>query len=283
MGMAKLIKDSEAGEAINAYEFMLTGTADEIMPALVKAEIDIAVVPANLAAILYNKLGGAIKAVAINNLGVLYIIEAGDSIQSIGDLRGKTVYSTGKGTTPEFAFNYILRQNGMDPAVDIDIEYKSESAEVAAALAMGAVTIAVLPQPYVTAVIGQNPGLRAALSLSDEWDKVSDDSSMVTGVAVARAEFIEQQPSAFAAFMEEYAASVDYINENPNRAGEWIAELGIAANAQLAAKAIPECNIVCITGDDMQGQLSGYLAVLYSQNPAAVGEKLPDDAFYYIP
>ena len=280
MGMAKLIKDSEAGEA---YEFMLAGTADEIVPALAKAEIDIAVIPANLAAILYNNLGGAIKAVAINNLGVLYIIEAGDSVHEINDLKNATVYSTGKGTTPEFALNYILQKNGIDPAIDVNIEYKSESAEVAAALAAGAVKLAVLPQPYVTAVLSQNPGLRAALSLSEEWGKVSDDSAMVTGVVTARAAFIEQHPSAFAAFMEEYAASAAYVNENPGLAGEWIAELGIVANAQLAAKAIPECNIVCITGDDMQKHLSGYLAVLHSQNPAAVGGELPDDAFYHNP
>jgi NitT/TauT family transport system substrate-binding protein len=283
MGMAKLIKDSEAGKTINTSEFMLAGTADEIVPALAKAEIDIAVIPANLAAILYNNMGGAIKAAAINNLGVLYVIEAGDSIHEINDLKGETVYSTGKGTTPEFALNYILQQNGMDPAVDLNIEYKSESAEVAAALAMGAVKLAVLPQPYVTAVLNQNPGLRAALSLSEEWDKVSDDSAMVTGVVIARAEFMEKRPSAFAAFMEEYAASADYVNANPGLAGEWIAELGIVANARLAATAIPECNIVCITGDDMQKQLSGYLAALYAHNPAAVGGNLPDDAFYFIP
>jgi len=284
MGLVKLMADADAGEALNDYDFTLAGTPDEIVPLLVRGELDIALIPANLASILYNNTDGAVTVAAVCLLGTLYILEDGEEIHSIEDLRGRTIFSTGRGTTPEFALNYILGQNGIDPMGDLNIEYKSEATEVAAAFAAEIISIGVLPQPYVTAVLAQNEKLRIALSLSDEWDKVGFGSALVTGVVLARNDFMEKRPGAMAAFMREFAASVEYVNENPGEAGEWIAALGIVANAQLAANAIPYCNIVCITGEEMVVKLSGYLEALYAQNPAAVGGALPNDGFFfYLP
>ncbi len=283
MGIVKLMKDAEAGETANAYEFTMSGTADEIVPLLGKGELDAALVPCNLASVLYNNTQGAVKLAGINTLGVLYIVETGEEIQSIADLKGRTLYSTGKGATPEYALNYVLGMNGIDPAADLTIEFKSEATEVAAALASGAAEVAMLPQPFVTAALAQNENLRVALSLTEEWDKVNAESALVTGVVVVRKAFIEEHPEAVAAFLEEYAASTAYVNENPAEAGEWIAELGIVAKAPLAAKAIPACNIVMITGEEMKAKAGGYLESLYEQNPKAVGGALPDDEFYYLP
>ena len=199
MGIVKLMQDDKAETALNDYEFTMAGTADEIVPLLMKGDLDAALVPANLASVLYNKTKGteqAIQVVGINTLGVLYVLEAGETIQSVEDLRGKTIYSTGKGTTPEYGLNYVLSMNGIDPAKDVTVEFKSEATEVAAALANGAATIAVLPQPFVTATMMQNENLRVALSLTDEWAKVNEESAMLTGVAIIRKSFIEENPEA---------------------------------------------------------------------------------------
>lgn len=283
MGLVKLMQDDKNGESAQDYDFTLSGTADEIVPLLVKGELDIAMVPCNLASVLYNNTKGGVQVLAVNTLGVLYILESGDSIQSAADLKGKTIYSAGKGTTPEYALNYILSGNGIDPEKDLTIEYKSEAAEVLASLTNDVSAIGVLPQPYVTAALAQNENLRVALSLTEEWDKIAEDSRMITGVAVVRTAFAQENPDAVAAFMAEYAASVEYVNANPAEAAEWIAELGIVAKAPVAEKALPGCNIVYIDGEDMKAAVSGYLAALYAQNPQAVGGELPDEAFYYLP
>ncbi len=277
MGLVELMHNEDTA---NAYEYTVEATPDAITPALIRGELDIALIPANLAAVLYNKTEGALEVVAINTLGVLYVLENGDSIQSVSDLKGKTIYSTGQGTTPEFALNYILTKNGLDPAADVTVEFKSEAAEVASAMLADAAAVAVLPQPYVTAVLMQNENVRVALSLSDEWDKVGDGSAMVTGVAVVRKAFLAENPDAVSAFLTEYAASTTYVNENPAEASVWIEELGIVAKAALAEKAIPACNIVCITGNEMKTKLSGYLTALYDQNPESVGGTLPGEDFY---
>ena len=283
MGLVKLMNADENGDSQQDYEFTLSGTANEIVPLLTRGELDIAMVPCNLASVLYNNTQGKVKVMAVNTLGVLYILESGEEIGSVADLAGKTIYSTGKGTTPDFALSYILAQNGLDPEKDLTVEFKSEAAEVLAALTSDAASIGVLPQPYVTAALAQNENLRVALSLTEEWDKVTETSRLITGVAVVRADFAEANPEAVKTFLEEYAASVEYVNANVDEAAEWIAELGIVAKAPVAKKALPACNIVFIDGEEMRTAVSGYLAVLFEQNPESVGGQLPDEAFYYIP
>lgn len=276
MGLVKMIMDNEGN---HDYDFKVAGSPDEIVPLLAKGELDVALIPANLSSVLYNRLEGGLRMTAINTLGVLYVIENGDTVQSVADLKGKSLFSTGKGTTPEYALNYVLTQNGLDPMSDLSIEYKSEAAEVAAALGSGATKLAMLPQPLVTAALTQNPDLRVALSLTDEWDKVSPDSALVTGVMIATQDFADNAPEALKKFMDEYAASTAFVNENPAEVSLKIEELGIA-KAAIAEKAIPQCNIVFITGDDMKQKASGYLQTLFEQDPTAVGGKLPDEGFY---
>lgn len=281
MGLVKLMQDDKNGESLNDYEFTMAGAADEISGKLATGDLDMALIPANLAAVLYNNTQGKIQMTAINTLGVLYVVEAGDSIQSIEDLKGKTVLSTGKGTTPEYGLNFVLSKNGIDPAKDLTIEFKSEATEAAAALADGSATIAVLPQPFVTTAMMNNDKLRLALSLTDEWAKVEPESAMITGVAVVNAEFAQQNPEAVQNFLSEYQASTEYVNANPQEASVWIEEADIAP-AAVAEKAIPQCNIVCITGTEMKEKAEGYLNALYEQNPKAVGGQLPDEAFYFV-
>lgn len=280
MGMVKLLEDNDNGQTVNHYTFTMTGTADDIVAKLAKGELDIAAVPCNLASVLYNNTEGGVTLAAVNTLGVLYVVETGDSIQSVEDLKGQSLVATGKGTTPEYSLNYILAKNGLDPAADLTIEYKSEATEVAAALASGTANVAMLPEPFVTTAMSQNDQLRRALNLSDEWDKIGDGSAMVTGTIVVRTAFLEENKEAVDAFLEEYQASIEYVNANVAEAAALVEKRDIAP-AAVAQKAIPNCNIVYLDGADMRQKVEGYLQALYDQNPQSVGGALPDDAFYY--
>jgi NitT/TauT family transport system substrate-binding protein len=283
IGMVKVMNDSDQGTTANRYQFTIAGTADEISTGLVKGDYDIAAIPCNLASVLYNNTDGSIKLAGINTLGVLYIVETGNTINSVADLKGKTIYATGLGTTPQYTLNYVLEANGIDPQKDVTIEYKTEPTEVAALLEDTTDAIAMLPQPYVTTVLLQNDKLRIALNLAEEWDKVSTDgSSVVTGVVVVRSEFLENNKAAVDAFLEEYSASAAFVNENIDEAAQLVEQYDIFKAAP-TKKAIPYCNITLIRGGEMKEKVSGYLTALFNQEPKSVGGKLPSDDFYYIP
>ena len=286
MGMVQLMDSAESGAVNgNAYTFTIAASADEVTPKLVQGEADIAAVPANLASVLYNNTEGQVQVLAINTLGVLYIVENGSSIQSVSDLAGKTIYASGKGSTPEYALNYILSANGIDPEADVTIEWKSEHSECVAALAADEDGIAMLPQPFVTTAQAQNEALRIALDLTEEWDALQADaespSALLTGVAVVRTAFAEEHPEAVNAFLDSYQESVDYVNANLSDAAALIEKYDIVP-AAVAEKALPYCNIAFIEGSEMREKLSGYLNVLFEQNPVSVGGALPADDFYYI-
>ncbi len=281
MGMVKMMKD----EAENAgYQFSLESAPDVITPAIIKGEVDIACVPANLASVLFNKTQGGVQVLAVNTLGVLYIVERGDTIHTVEDLRGRTLYVSGKGSTPEYAIDYILSEAGLDPEQDVDVQFCAEHAECLTNLLADENAVAMLPQPFVTVAQTKASDLRVALDLTEEWDKLQEGSEtpsgMITGVVVARKAFVEANPDAVKAFMTEYAASVAYVNENVDEAAKLIGEYGIVAE-NVAKLAVPKCNIVCIAGEEMKTKLSGYLNVLFAQDPTAVGGQLPGDNFYY--
>lgn len=280
MGLVNLLPMMEAGETAIDYDLQLYGTADEIVPLLMKGELDMAAIPANLAATLYQKTEGQIQALAVNTLGVLYVVEKGDTVQSIQDLKGRTVLSTGKGTTPEYVLRYILTQNGIDPDKDLTIEYYSEATEVTAQMAVAEDAIAVLPQPYVTSAGMQDETLRVALDLTAEWEKVSD-TQLITGLTVVRKEYAEAHPDVIEAFLAEYAQSVEAANTDVEGTAALCEAQGVVAKAAIAQKALPQCKIVCLTGEELKTNAEGYLQVLYDADPASVGGALPGADFYY--
>ena len=279
MGMVKLMSDAKEG-AVNGndYSFSIVASPTEVTPKIVKGEVDIAAVPANLAAVLYNNTKGAVKVIGINTLGVLYIVEKGDSVHSIKDLEGKTIYASGKGSTPEYALSYILSKSGI--ADKVNIEWKSEHAECVAALVNDSEGVAMLPQPFVTTAQMKDKSIKVAIDLTQAWNEVSPESGLVTGVVVARSAFIEENKAAVDAFLKSYKESTLFANENVNEAAELVGSFDIVP-AAVAKIALPKCNIVCITGDEMKNMLTGYLEVLYNANPASVGGKLPAEDFYY--
>lgn len=274
MGMAQLLDD-------DSYDFTIAASPDEIVPQIVQGNVDIAAVPSNLAAVLYQKTQKNVSVLAVNTLGVLYLVENGESIQSVKDLKGKTIYASGKGATPEYALEYVLSANGIDPEKDVTIEYKSEHAEVVAALANDQTAAGLLPQPFVTTALMKNDSLRVALDLNQLWqDGVSDDSQLVTGVVVVRNDYLKEHEADVDAFMDAYQASVEFVNSDPDQAAKIIGAHDIIAE-EVAKKAIPDCSIVFVEGEEMQAMLSGYLSTLEQQNPEMVGGQLPDDDFYY--
>ena len=280
MGLVNLLSMEQAGTAAMDYDLQLYGAADEIVPLLIKGELDMAAIPANLAATLYQKTNGGIQAVAVNTLGVLYVVEQGDTVHSMADLKGRTILSTGKGTTPEYVLRYLLTANGLDPDKDVDIQYYSEATEVTAQMASTQDAIAVLPQPYVTAAGLKDDTLRVALDLTAEWDKVAD-TQLITGVTVVRKAYAEEHPDVVAAFLADYAQSVNAANTDLDGTAALCEEYGIVAKAALAQKALPQCNIVFETGDQMKTDLTTYYQVLFDADPTSVGGSMPADDFYY--
>jgi NitT/TauT family transport system substrate-binding protein len=282
MGMAKLMADAEEGIGANDYKFTIAGEADIVSAGLINGDFDIAAVPCNLSSVLYNKTKGQIKLAAINTLGVLYIVETGDTITKVEDLKGKTIYSTGFGTTPQYTLNYLLSSYGLDPEKDLTIEYKSEATEVAALLENATDAIAMLPQPYVTTVMMNNDKVRIALDIEKEWAAQNPDSGVVTGVVVVNSEFLNNHPEAVDAFLTEYQNSAKFVNENVETAAELIEKHGLF-KAAVAKKAIPYSNITFISGSEMKKKAESYLNILFEQNPKAVGGAMPAEDFYYIP
>lgn len=280
IGLLRLMEQAEAGETAQDYQVSMAVGSDELTPLIIKGELDIALVPANVAAILYQKTEGEIRVLDINTLGVLYMVSGDENITSFADLAGKTIYLTGRGTTPEYVLSYLLAANGMEGQVTC--EYRSEATEVAALLAENPDAVGLLPQPFVTVACAQNEALSVRLSMTEEWERAGDGSSLVTGVTVVREEFLTENPGAVKQFLEDHAKSTAYAQEHPKETAALCVQAEIIAKEPIAEKAIPACNITCITGEEMKQALSGYLRVLYEQSPEAVGGSLPEEDFYYI-
>ena len=281
MGMVKLLSDNEAGLTAVKYESTVVANATELMPLFLRGELDVLALPVNAGAVLYNKSQAGATLLAVNTLGVLYIVEkGGETVQSVADLKGKTIYATGKGNTPEYSLAYLLQENGLDIAADVTMEWKSEASEVVAQMATLDSAVALLPQPFVTVAQTKVEGLRVALDMTAEWANVG--STLITGGLIIRTAFLNEHPEAVKTFLEEYAASTQYVNENVEEAAALVEQyIGVAAG--VAKKAIPACNIVCMTGEEMKAAAEKYLTVLFELNPDAVGGAMPEESFYYLP
>jgi len=275
MGMAKLISDNNQNKT---KEISLFGAPEDLSAALISGSLDVAAVPVNLAAVINKKTNGDYLVAAINTLGVLYIVENGETLTSLADLQGKTLYATGQGSTPEYMLNYILEKNGLKDKVTV--EWKTEHSELATLVASGEVQYAMLPEPHVTTTLTKNNSLRAAINLTEEWDKVSEGQA-VQGCLVVSKKVIDEHKAVLDAFLNEYKASVEFVNNNIPDAAVMIADIGIVGAAAVAEKAIPRCNIVYIDGDAMVTSLTEFYTVLFNANPASVGGTLPNESLYY--
>ena len=289
MGMALLADRAQNSDLSYQCSVTFSGSPDDVRAGLLSGELDIAAVPVNMAAALYNmtggesllydKSGGEILTVAANTLGVLYIVEKGDTVQSMADLAGKKILAAGQGSTPEYVINYLLEKNGLTDSVEV--EYVSEHAEAVTQMAAGSADLILVPEPFVTTALSKVEGARVALDLTQEWAKVSD-ADMVMGCLVVSKAFAEADPQALRHFMTQYAVSADYCTSHPAEAAVFIEEFGIMGSAALAEKAIPNCNIVCVTGREMVDMVTGMLAVLFDADPKSVGGSLPGEEMFYL-
>lgn len=282
MGMVKMMEDAQEGEDSN-YEFSTYGAPDELLGKVINGEVDIAALPTNMASVIYNKTDGQIQLAAINTLGVLYILEEGNEINSIEDLKGKKINVSGKGATPDFILQYLLKEHGIDPEKDVELDFSMQHADLAAAVAAGDAKIALLPQPHVTSAIMKNENVRIALDITEEWEKlVGETNPLPMGCIVVQKEFAQKYPKALDDFLAQYELSVKWVNENHEEAGQLIEKHGILPNAKLAEKAIPKCNIVFLDGEEAKAPMKEFLKVLIELDPASVGGELPGEDFYYI-
>ena len=274
MGMVEMMETSG-----DSYTFTLEGSPDAITPRIAKGEIDIAAVPANLAAVLYNNTKG-VKVIAVNTLGVLYLVGNGEvEINRREDLLGKTIYSAGKGSTPQYALESILSALNLEEGKDVFVEWKSEHAECVAALLSDTESIAMLPQPFATSALMQNKSLSIVLDLNELWESING-SPLITGCLIARSEVLEKYKEAVESFLSLYSSSVNWVNSNNAEASLLIEKYGII-KAAVAAKALPYCNIVCMRGEEMKKALNIYYNSLYSLNPKSVGGSIPSEEIYF--
>ena len=281
IGLVSLMDQAKQGKSSNNYEFTIATTADEISSGLFKGDYDIVLVPANMASVMYNKSDSIVSVIDINTLGVLNVVTGNKNVTSFSDLAGKTVYMTGKGAVPEYTMNYLLEQNGI--AGSVSLEFKDEPAEVVSALSKDSDAVGVLPQPFAAAATTKNKDLKAVIDLNDVWeDAAGSNSKLITGVTVASKEFLHRNPEAVKTFLTEHADSVKAANDDPSAVAPLVVAEGIIDSEAVAAKAIPDCHLVCITGDEMKTTLSGYLKTLLNADSSSVGGTIPGDDFYYV-
>lgn len=282
-GMAKLISDSanETYEGLN-YNFSVESDASNITAALINGTADIAALPTNAASVLYNKTKGEIQLLALNTLGVLYLVADGShTVNSFADLKGQTIYAPAQ--NPSFIFSYLCQANGLTVGEDVFIDNSyAQPADLRTAVAAGEVALAVLPEPMVTIAKSGNDQLVTALDLTEEWDKVSQASSLVQGCLVVRREFAENHPNEVAAFLQEYEQSIAYLTEDGADVAGVIESSGVFAKGAVAAKALPNCNLCFITGKDMKAPMNNFLSIMLDTQPASIGGAVPADDFYYV-
>ena len=281
IGASYLLSENKEGKTINKYTETILAEATDMIGQLAAGQLDIVAIPTNAAVSLYNKTNGGVRIIALNTAGVLYILENGNAVSQVSDLKGKTLYAVGQGSNPEYVLRFILSRNGIDPDKDVDIQFL-DSAELTTRMATGEIEVCMLPVPAVTTVLTKNPSVRIALDLTDEWDKLNVGSKLTMGCVVVRTEFLKENKAAVLTFLREYQKSIEYVKANPAEAGQMCADFGIVPAAAIATKAIPDSNLIFVSGDAVRPYIEGYFQVLYDANPKAIGGAMPKDDFYTL-
>lgn len=282
IGAVNLMDKAEKGEGSENYNFTVAASPDEVVSKISNGEADIAAVATNMASSLYNKTKGGVKIIAVNTMGVLYVLNnKGNEVKSIADLKGRTIYTTGQGANPQYIIEYLLTENGVDPAKDVKIEYKAEGTDLVPVWANDPEAVIIAPQPVASTINAKYEDSTQSLDLTEEWTKVSPDSALMMGCVVVRTEFLNENPQAVEAFLTDYEQSINAVTEDIETTASLCEKYGIVAAAAVAKKAIPYCNICFVTGSEMKEQLTGYLNVLYTANPKSIGGAMPGDDFWY--
>lgn len=287
VGMVDLMEQDANGKTANEYTFSLVNDPQQAVAAISGNSADIAAVPTNLASTLYKKTSGNVQVLAVNTLGVLYIMENGETVQSVADLKGKEIYTSGQGANPEYILRYVLEKNGLNPDEDVTIKFVADNDALTAAVVSGEASVAMVPEPKVTAcrvqmTSAEKTPARIALNMTEEWNKVAaGESSLMMGCVIVRKAYAQENPAAVKAFLKEYEASINAVKADVDTGATLCEKYGVIPKKAMALQAIPNCNLTYITGKEMKSQLAGYLTVLQGYNPASIGGALPADDFYY--
>lgn len=282
IGAMNLWAAADAGETQNTYHVTMPGANDEVVAAISNGDADIAAVATNLAATLYNKTSGGVTVLAVNTLGVLYMLSNGQEIASVADLAGKTIYSPGQGANPEYILRYVLSGNGLDPDKDVTIQFVGEGSELLTVWQNDPEAIIMAPQPVATSLLMQNEGAKTMFDMTAEWDKVAGGAStLMMGCVIVRNEFLQENPGAVELFLKDYQASIGKAQSDVAGTAQLCELYGLIPKAALAQKAIPSCGLTFVTGGEMKTALSGYLQVMFDANPKSIGGTMPADSFYY--
>jgi NitT/TauT family transport system substrate-binding protein len=280
VGSVPLMEQSKEGNSQNNYNVVIASAPEEVVAKVISKEVDVAMVPTNLAAVLYQKTKGDIQMAAVNTLGVLYLVEHGEEIQKLSDLSGKTVCMSGQGAVPEYVFQYLLEKNGV---ADVTIDFVNEHAEAAVALSSGKADVALLPEPFLTGALLSDEKAKVAMDLNQVWEEtVEDENPLTMGCVIVQKSFLKENKEAFNAFLEEYQQSISFAQENVDKTAELTEQYGIIPKKEVALKAIPNCNLVYLDEDGMKESVTSFFNVLFEANPKSIGGKMPDDAFYYL-
>lgn len=282
ISMVNLMEKNEKGKAANNYQFSVATAPDEVMSKLVTQEIDIAAVPTNMAASLYQKTKGNVVMLAVNTLGVVKVVTTDPSIKRLEDLKGKSVVGAGQGAIPEYTFNDILAKKGLKPQQDIQISYKPGHEEVASLISSNQVQIATLPEPTLSQVMATNKKVRVIADLNTEWEALHPNTIMAQGCVVVTKKFLEKHPQAVTRFMKEYQASAQKVHSDLQGTSTLCDKFNIIPE-KVAKTAIPKSHQVFVTGKEAEKKLTPFFKVLYEANPKSVGGAVPDSAFYYQP
>ncbi len=280
MGAVYLMDDAANGKTNYQYNFTVSAAPDELKGKLISGELDIAAVPTNLAAILYNKTEGDVQVLAVNTLGVLYILDSTGTVKSISDLKGQTIYASGQGSTPEYILDYILESAGLEPGKDVQIEWSAAHDELAALMAAGKAPIAMLPEPYVSAVMAKSADYSIALDMTKAYETATGGTTLAMGCIVGRKDFISANPQVVEDFLDGWKASVDKVQGDYNAAAALIAQYGITGSEAIALSALPNSSLTFMTGDEMRQVLDRVYQMFYNADPTSVGGTLPDEGIY---
>ncbi len=254
-------------------------TNHELLAALTEGKVDIAVLPVESAAVLNSQSGGSFLALGISALSDAYLVENGSTLQTLEELRGKTVYVPGKSSVLADSFRVFLAAAGLNTETDVTLEYKNDASECVTALLGESDSVALLGQPSVAAALLENETLRMAFDLNKEYEGLTG-LPLVRSVFVAQKSFVDKNPEFISWLLREYQNAVNYVSYNVSDAALFAQQIGFASSA-VGEKALPYCGLVCITGEPMKHMLQAYYTALYEQKSAPVGVTLPEDAFYY--
>lgn len=261
----------------------LCASPQEAVAKMLNGDADIAMLPTNLAATLYKKSEGAFQMLCLNTLGVLHVIERGDSVKTVKDLDGKTLYASSPGSAAQYALEYVLRSNGLNGRVKT--VYVADHTELVMRAAANEADLVMLPEPHAQILLDKMPEFRRALDMTVLFEEAArangSDAQLAMGCVVVSKAYAKEHPEAIGEFLTQYRKSVEYANSHPKETAELFNGTMGTPEFSISEDMIPGCHMVCLTGGEMKKAVQPFFQILLEADPKSIGGSLPGDDFYY--